>query len=412
MGAVIASDHVAEPFMQGNATFTHGFTFGGHPIAAAIALANLDVFEREDLCGHVLAKEGEFRAMLESLRDLPIVGDVRGAGYFHAIELVKDKETKETFNDEESEELLRGFLSGELYKRGPDLPRRRPRRPGRPALAAADRRHGAVRGDRRRPPRRPLRGLGADRPSRRSPNGLGATLEPVLTVESLIDELGLELAAGAEAAGSARALGAQHRAAGPDAVAVRRRADADHRASRSTAPPSSASFDRLLADHNLAGLGFGTGFSHKKLPTALVTAARSAASRCSRCPTRCRSSRSPRRRSRSSSTSGTKCCSAASPSSAGSSGWSSRSAAWRKSRRRSPPPSAAPWPILDGRGERLAGRGFRRAALRRRDRRDPQRGARPRRRRPPLRPGHPSVAGRALAHPVISPGGGRPRPGS
>jgi adenosylmethionine-8-amino-7-oxononanoate aminotransferase len=118
MGGMIVSDRVAEPFMEGDASFAHGFTFAGHPIAAAIALANLDVFEREDLCGHVLAKEGEFRQMLESLRELPIVGDVRGAGYFHAVELVKDKETKESFNDEESERLLRGFLSGELYKRG------------------------------------------------------------------------------------------------------------------------------------------------------------------------------------------------------------------------------------------------------------------------------------------------------
>ena len=62
--------------------------------------------------------EDEFRASLESLRDLPIVGDVRGAGYFVAIELVKDKETKESFSDEESEDLLRGFLSGELFRRG------------------------------------------------------------------------------------------------------------------------------------------------------------------------------------------------------------------------------------------------------------------------------------------------------
>ena len=118
MGAVIASDRVFEPFSKGDASFAHGFTFAGHPVSAAIALANLDVFEREDLCGHVLAKEGEFRGMLESLRELPIVGDVRGAGYFQAIELVKDTETKESFNDEESEKLLRGFLSAELYKRG------------------------------------------------------------------------------------------------------------------------------------------------------------------------------------------------------------------------------------------------------------------------------------------------------
>ncbi len=118
MGALVASDKVAAPFMEGNASFAHGFTFAGHPVAAAIAMANLDIYEKEDLPGHVLAKEGEFREMLESLSDLPIVGDVRGAGYFHAIEMVKDKDTKESFNDEESEDLLRGFLSGELYRRG------------------------------------------------------------------------------------------------------------------------------------------------------------------------------------------------------------------------------------------------------------------------------------------------------
>ncbi|HVY78883.1 MAG TPA: aspartate aminotransferase family protein [Solirubrobacterales bacterium] len=118
MGAVIASDAVAAPFMEGDASFAHGFTFAGHPLASAVAMANLDAYEREDLCGHVLAKEGEFRQILETLHDLPIVGDVRGAGFFQAIELVKDKETKETFDDDEAEELLRGFLSGELYKRG------------------------------------------------------------------------------------------------------------------------------------------------------------------------------------------------------------------------------------------------------------------------------------------------------
>jgi adenosylmethionine-8-amino-7-oxononanoate aminotransferase len=118
MGAMIVSDRIAEPFMEGKAMFAHGFTFGGHPIAAAVALANIDLFEREDLCGHVRAKEGEFRARLEGLRDIPIVGDVRGAGYFHAIELVKDRDTKESFTNEESEDLLRGFLSGALYEHG------------------------------------------------------------------------------------------------------------------------------------------------------------------------------------------------------------------------------------------------------------------------------------------------------
>ncbi len=119
MGALIAGDHVIEPFLHGKEIFNHGFTFGGHPMAAAVAMANIDVMEREDLCAHVRENEGRLREMLLGLqRDLPIVGDVRGAGYFHAIELVKDQQTKETFNHEEAEDLLRGFLSGELYSRG------------------------------------------------------------------------------------------------------------------------------------------------------------------------------------------------------------------------------------------------------------------------------------------------------
>ena len=60
----------------------------------------------------------EFRGRLESLLDLPIVGEVRGAGYFYGIELVKDKDTRESFSDEESESLLRGYLSGALFESG------------------------------------------------------------------------------------------------------------------------------------------------------------------------------------------------------------------------------------------------------------------------------------------------------
>jgi adenosylmethionine-8-amino-7-oxononanoate aminotransferase len=118
MGALIASDRIAEPFLDGTNSFTHGFTFAGHPVSAAIASANLDAFEREGILDRVRANEAPFRAMLESLRDIPIVGDVRGAGFFQAIELVKDQRTKESFDDAESETLLRGFLSGELYSRG------------------------------------------------------------------------------------------------------------------------------------------------------------------------------------------------------------------------------------------------------------------------------------------------------
>ena len=118
MGAVIFSDRIAAPFLEGDRMFSHGFTFGGHPMCAAVALANIDAFEREGVLEHVRANAPAFRAMLDSLLELPIVGDVRGDGYFVALELVKDKATKQTFNDEESETLLRGFLSTELYRRG------------------------------------------------------------------------------------------------------------------------------------------------------------------------------------------------------------------------------------------------------------------------------------------------------
>jgi adenosylmethionine-8-amino-7-oxononanoate aminotransferase len=118
MGAAIVSDRLAAPFMEGHHSFLHGITFGGHPMSSAIGLANLEAMEREGILENVRANESVFRGMLESLRDIPIVGDVRGAGYFHAIELVKDQDSDEQWSDEESETLLRGFLSGELYERG------------------------------------------------------------------------------------------------------------------------------------------------------------------------------------------------------------------------------------------------------------------------------------------------------
>jgi adenosylmethionine-8-amino-7-oxononanoate aminotransferase len=118
IGAMIASDRIMEPFLKDTSTFLHGITFGGHPVSCAVALANLDVFEKEDLLGHVLSTEDKFRATLNKLNDLPIVGEVRGDGYFYGIELVKDKVTRETFNDAESERLLRGFLSGALFEAG------------------------------------------------------------------------------------------------------------------------------------------------------------------------------------------------------------------------------------------------------------------------------------------------------
>ena len=118
LGGMLVSDALMEPFSSGPASFLHGITFAGHPVSAAVAMANLDIFEKEDLLGNVRANEAGFRATLEKLNDLPIVGDIRGAGYFYGIEMVKDKVTRETFTDEESERLLRGFLSHALFDAG------------------------------------------------------------------------------------------------------------------------------------------------------------------------------------------------------------------------------------------------------------------------------------------------------
>jgi adenosylmethionine-8-amino-7-oxononanoate aminotransferase len=118
LGGMIATDRLMEPFWQGTNTFLHGYTFGGHPVSSAVGLANLQAFEDEGTLKHVRENEGAFRATLEKLSDLPIVGDVRGDGYFYGIELVKDKDTKETFDDAEAEKLLRGFLSKALFDEG------------------------------------------------------------------------------------------------------------------------------------------------------------------------------------------------------------------------------------------------------------------------------------------------------
>jgi adenosylmethionine-8-amino-7-oxononanoate aminotransferase len=118
IGAVIAADHVFEPFLDDTAMFAHGITFGGHPVQAAVALKNLEIMKRERLVENVRDNGERFRSGLAELLDLEIVGDLRGTGYFYALELVKDKETRQTFSHEECEALLRGFLSPRLYERG------------------------------------------------------------------------------------------------------------------------------------------------------------------------------------------------------------------------------------------------------------------------------------------------------
>jgi len=118
IGAVVATDRVMEPFLDASSMYTHGITFGGHPVMSAIALKNIEIMKRERIMEHVLGNEDAFRSTLAQLLDLPIAGDLRGTGYFYALELVKDRETRETFSDEECETLLRGFLSPRLFEKG------------------------------------------------------------------------------------------------------------------------------------------------------------------------------------------------------------------------------------------------------------------------------------------------------
>ncbi len=118
LGAMICRDFLAEPYTSGTTSFNHGFTFAGHPVSCAVALANLELFDKEDLLAQVRTHEGALEARLRGLSDLPIVGDVRGAGYFWAIELVKDRDTRQAFSAEEKESLLRGFLAEALFRAG------------------------------------------------------------------------------------------------------------------------------------------------------------------------------------------------------------------------------------------------------------------------------------------------------
>ena len=118
IGAVVATDRVMEPFLEQASMFSHGITFGGHPTMCAIALKNIEIIKRERIIEHVRASEAAFAETLRQLLDLPIVGDLRGTGFFYAIELVKDQDTREGFSEEECERLIRGFLSNALFDAG------------------------------------------------------------------------------------------------------------------------------------------------------------------------------------------------------------------------------------------------------------------------------------------------------
>jgi adenosylmethionine-8-amino-7-oxononanoate aminotransferase len=118
IGAVIATDKVMEPFLEGERMYSHGITFGGHPVQAAIALKNLEIMRREKIVEHVDDEQDSVRAQLAQLLELPIVGDLRGTGFFYALELVKNKDTRESFSDEECERLIRGFLTPRMFEAG------------------------------------------------------------------------------------------------------------------------------------------------------------------------------------------------------------------------------------------------------------------------------------------------------
>ena len=118
LGGVLMGDRVAEPFVSGATTFMHGLTFSGHPATTAAALAAFDIYEREGVFENVRELEPRFRAGLEELRRIPMVGDVRGGGFFWALEMVKDRTTNEPFDEREANWLLRTELSGHMDRLG------------------------------------------------------------------------------------------------------------------------------------------------------------------------------------------------------------------------------------------------------------------------------------------------------
>ena len=201
-------------------SFLHGITFGGHPCPRRSRWPT-STCSRTRTCSATSAPTRRaFGAMLDSLRDIPIVGDVRGMGYFWAIELVSDQATKETFTEDECDWLLRDFLSAEMFAARADLPRRRPRRPGDPARAAADRRARAVRGDPRGAAPRARGGLARG----------SACAEPAMLLAPRPDPRPRHPARRRRGGPRpARPLGPHLRAGRPDAVAVGRRAAAHDR---------------------------------------------------------------------------------------------------------------------------------------------------------------------------------------
>ena len=116
VGGVLMSDRVAEPFVTGY--YAHGLTYSAHPMTSAVALKALEIYERDGVIDNVRENEPYLRASLDELRRVPIVGDVRGAGFFWSVEMVKDRATQQTFEGAETDWLLRDVLSDQMLERG------------------------------------------------------------------------------------------------------------------------------------------------------------------------------------------------------------------------------------------------------------------------------------------------------
>ena len=283
MGAVIASDKVAEPFMEDGSMFTHGLTFGGHPVAAACALANLEIFEREDLCGHVREKEGEFKAVLDRLRTSRSSATSAAPASSTPSSSSRTPTRRSRSTTRSRTGCCAGFLSGELYRRG--------------LICRADDRGDPV--IQLSPPLiadteqfeeieailRPLLTEAWDR----SPEEVAAPVldRPVARAE----EIGLELAAGEERADAPvrwvhiteLADPTPWLSGGELLLTTGMQLDSATRAARVRAAPGRAPPGRRWAS--------APASTTPQLPAAMVEeAAASSTSRCSRCPTRCRSS--------------------------------------------------------------------------------------------------------------------------
>ena len=186
LGAMIASDKLMEPFQKDGAMFAHGYTFGGHPVSTAVALANLDAFENENILENVRANEGGV-----PLDPRAAEGPADRRRRPRRRVLLRDRAGQG--QGDQGDLHRRGVRAAPLrlrlqaaLRRGPLLPRRRPRRPGRPALAAAELHPGALRRDGADPPRRARQGRQPDRRLAvvvdRPPARAHAVTRPCLTV--------------------------------------------------------------------------------------------------------------------------------------------------------------------------------------------------------------------------------------